>query len=255
MLIKRMPYRSAISQRVCDISRHVRYLLAGRSGDGSRILMRLAGPPYARRLIQRVMPFGESYKDAAKDIGRQLFTHVRNGCLDHAMPRQIYSHVVLSYAPRYRSRVALGPLFQEDHAAVEATYSGALRIALDTLTMLGVEACFPIYVVVHADRRHMHAHALLGLYAVGVSPCQILDLNASTIRAVARRIDQKHDLARASAGLRARHQLITETESQLNWSSTGASLSCILDDAYFIESETYRNRNRTVAVRDERKSK
>lgn len=71
MLIKIMPYRSDQRQRICDVARHVRYLLAGRiPGDGSIVLMRLACPPHTRQLVQRVLPVGCKFRAAATDIAR-----------------------------------------------------------------------------------------------------------------------------------------------------------------------------------------
>lgn len=207
MLIKIMPFQAQQDQRACEIAQHVRYLLAGHApAAGSGILQRLAGPPYCRQLIQQVLPYGSSYKQAARDIGRQFAAHVLRGCVGQARPPQLYAHVIMSLPPRYRSRNALGPLTHHPkgpgQASYSATYTGALRIALDVLCRLGVSPALALYLVVHADRRHLHAHALVGLYAPGINASSLLSLNPSVIRALAGQIDRDYDLVKMNPVLK-----------------------------------------------------
>ena len=66
MLIKIIQYTAADPQKPGDLARLLRYLLEAKSGDKSLDdFLRLAGPPFARRLIQRLMPFGATRRAAA----------------------------------------------------------------------------------------------------------------------------------------------------------------------------------------------
>ena len=202
MLIKLMPFQAQQAQRACEIAQHVRYLLAGHAPTaGAGILQRLAGPPYCRKLIQQVLPYGSSYKQAALDIGRQFATHALSGCVGQPRPPQLYVHVIMSLPPRYRSRGALGPVTHNPkgpggQASFSATYNGALGIALDVLARLKVDPALALYLVVHADRRHLHAHALVGLYAPGVNASHLARLNTSTILSISRQIERDYALTK-----------------------------------------------------------
>jgi hypothetical protein len=208
MLIKIMPYMSKEPHRKRDVARHVRYLLTGKvcRTDSSESSLRLAGPPHAQRIIQRVLP-SDDYRRAASDVAHQMVAEVLAGYVGEARPHQLYAHVVLSLVPRFRSRTALAPIEVADAVGMqtEGTFFGALRISLDTLARLDADTRYPLYLVVHADRRHLHAHALVGLYAQGAPPCRITTFNSSTIRAIARAIDHEHGLAKPSHGLRNAH--------------------------------------------------
>ena len=104
MLIKIMQYTAAGLQQPGDLARLLRYLIEAKSGDKTLDdFVRLAGPPFARRVIQRFMPFSADRRAAADDIAHQFFEHVRCGCAGaDSLPRQVYVHIVLSVSPRLR---------------------------------------------------------------------------------------------------------------------------------------------------------
>ena len=194
MMIKIMPYRSAENHRICDIARHIRYLLNGRNPDATGILNRLAGPPHCVGLIQRIFPYDESYRAAASDVATQIFDITQRASFGRCMPRQIYSHIVISFAPRYRARNPLPSLSSPGMVNISGTYSGSCQIAMDTLIQLGIEERNPLYLVVHCDKRHLHAHVLVCLYSPFGDASFVTNLNQSFVRKVAHQTEVKFNL-------------------------------------------------------------
>jgi hypothetical protein len=210
MLIKPISYTAREPQRPSDASRLLRYLIAGEGGSCvASMLHRLAGPPFVRRMVQRVLPWDDPRR-AAEDIAHQLFAIVRRGCPDAKLARQVYAHFVLSFAPRRRTRRASGAPEQSGALAPELTFTSALRIVLDALENIGVGEYLPLYLVFHRNRRHLHAHAVVGLFTYGTSRCCAHELNLMTIRAISKQVILAHDLAAASSILRRRHVNIVE---------------------------------------------
>jgi hypothetical protein len=228
MLIKVMPHAAKARHRPCDVARHARYLLAGKglSADGPDFAVRLAGPPYAQKVIQRVIPT-DDYRLAAKDVAQQMVSEVLAGYIGEARPHRLYAHIVFSFAPRYRARNALAPTAVLCESSLEdrfeGTFHGALRIALDALARLSADTRYPVYLVIHADKRHLHAHALVGLRAKGVPVCEITNLNSSTIRSIARQIDRKYGISKPSSAIRHAHQHVVR--SAHNWSLVATETS------------------------------
>ena len=207
MMIKVMRYFAKEPQRPRDLARLLRYLFAARSGDEEvDAFVRLAGPPFVRRLIQRCIPWGTDVGNAADDLAHQMFAHARAGCSDFdLLPRHVYSHVVLSFSPRLRRGVDTKTPRATDAGRTESTYSRSLRIVLDLLENLGVGEHFPMVVVVHGDRRHLHAHVVLGHFVAGSPSCKLHLLNSSTLRSFARQVALVYQLPGASRVLRDRH--------------------------------------------------
>ena len=208
MMIKVVSFTAMDAQRPHDLKSLLRYLVVGRGGSGGlSAFTRLFGPPFARHIIQRLWPFDGDFRLAAHDVSHQLFSRVRLGCFDKTLPRQVFAHVILSFAPRRRQRSVDGfaPV-----AAVESTYFGALRIVLDALSRLGVADHLPLFLVFHGDRRHLHAHAVVGLFAAGFSGCLVCELNTSTIWRIAKQVDKEFGLGRVTPGLRNRHDQVID---------------------------------------------
>src|SRR4051794_38191427 len=111
MIIKILPYTAVEPQRPGELARLLRYLLAAKSGKPEvDAFLRLAGPPYARRLIQRHFPWGPHARMAADDLAHQMFAHIRAGWSGEGrLPRHVYSHVAISYSPNLSRRSGLEP--------------------------------------------------------------------------------------------------------------------------------------------------
>ena len=182
-------------QRVCEISKMIRYLLVGR-GPGTSIT-RLAGPAFCRNLIQLHNPFDGSHHEFAFDLAHQIERSVMHACFGEARPHDLCTHVIMSIPPRYRSRNPLSPSIKTQRVVNEGTYSGALEIALDVLDMLEVDHRLALFCVVHCDRRHMHVHALVGRFASGAIPFAFNRSAADLIR-ISKEIDQRYGLGKNS---------------------------------------------------------
>lgn len=206
MLIKINNYTAKQRQRVCEISRLIRYLLVGR-GPG-KSLARLAGPPFCRNLIQRHNPFGDELEESATDIAKQLKSSVLGGCIGASRPHDLCTHIIMSIPPRYRSRSALKHLGPNETNSDEGTYFGALQIALDILDMLGVDHRLALYCVVHGDRRHMHIHAIVGRFAFGARDLVSERSSIELIR-ISKTIDDRYSLGKGSSAFKKSHQQAT----------------------------------------------
>ena len=286
MLIKIMQYTAADPQQPGDLARLLRYLMEAKSGDKTLDdFVRLAGPPFARRVIQRFMPFGADRRAAADDVAHQFFEHVRRGCAGAAsLPRQVYVHIVLSFSPRLRrskarmkaaaeahvrmrareqaiaeakaeakagwtaaagAKAASGGLAAEvvnpiadagvavTHPAVnpgalgvsapgigpieESLFSRTSRIALDALENMGVGERFPMFLVVHGDKRHVHAHVGVALYVVGSPQCKvhIKAKGKAKPSEIAKSVDLAYGLPRSSGKLKTRHRAVVDSINRL----------------------------------------
>lgn len=286
MLIKIMQYTAANPQQPGDLARLLRYLLEAKSGDKSLDdFVRLAGPPFARRLIQRFMPFGATRRAAADDIAHQLFDHVRRGCAGaDSLPRQVYVHIVLSFSPRLRRSKARmkaaaeaqvrmlarehdiadekaaakadwkaregaktasggaaakvvdpngaaglavtpqavnpGALSVSAHGIrpiPESLFSRTSRIVLDALENMGVGEHFPMFLVVHGDKRHVHAHVVVALYVAGSPQCKvhIKAKGKAKPSEIAKIVDLVYGLPRISGKLKSRHRSVVESINRL----------------------------------------
>lgn len=287
MLIKIMQYTAANPQQPGDLARLLRYLLEAKSGDKTLDdFVRLAGPPFARRLIQRFMPFGATRRAAADDIAHQLFDHVRRGCAGaDSLPRQVYVHIVLSFSPRLRKSkarmnaaaeaqarmLAREQAIADEKAAAmadwkasegakaasgsavakvvdpngvaglavtpqavmpgaldvsatgicpipESLFSRTSRIALDALENMGVGEHFPMFLVVHGDKRHVHAHVVVGLYVVGSPQCKvhIKAKGKAKLSEIAKSVDSAYGLPRISGKLKSRHRAVVDSINRLD---------------------------------------
>lgn len=284
MLIKIMQYTAADPQRPGDLARLIRYLVDAKTGDKELDdFVRLAGPPYTRRLIQRFMPFGVHRRNAADDIAHQFFDHVRRGCSGAGgLPRQVYVHIVLSFSPTLRkskartkaateakaiadakelaiatakaeakaqwmaeklastvrcaetmeaavpdvigipvdSRLTANPATCAASKAAantvnESVFSRTSRIALDALENMGIGEHFPMFFVVHGDKRHVHAHAVVALFVAGSPPSQGFERAKRMLGSIAKSVDLAYALPRTSGKLKTRHSAVVDSMVRL----------------------------------------
>lgn len=206
MLIKINSYTAKQRQRACEISRLIRYLLVGR-GPGQS-LVRLAGPPYCRNLIQRHNPFGGEMEESATDIAKQLTSSVLSARIGDSRPHDLCTHIIMSIPPRYRSRNALKCLGLNERKSDEGTYLGALHIALDILDLLGVDHRLALYCVVHADQRHMHIHAIVARFACDARDL-VSDRSPHDLIRISKAIDERYSLCKGGAAFKNSHQQAT----------------------------------------------
>ena len=113
-------YRRAHAQVIADLSAVIRYLLEAKDADSDRRKLnhevRLAGPPVASRLVQRISPFGDTISLAAYDLAQQLFKHARDRRETGALPSVVYKHLLFSfpvYQPLNKKFLAFTPLMAE----------------------------------------------------------------------------------------------------------------------------------------------
>ena len=230
MMIKVMSYTAMEPQRPGDLARLLRYMLDAKVGAPEMdAVLRLAGPPFVRRLVQRTLPWGinsrlsahdlalhphhgcglvgADSRLSADDLAHQMFQHIRAGCQGQELPRQVYSHVVLSFSPRLSRRAALDPKVRPGLGR-HSVYAKALRIVLDALENLGVGEHFPLIAVMHGDRSHLHSHVVVAHHVAGSPPCRIHARNSSTLRSIARNLAQAHGLPITSSTLGKKHKAL-----------------------------------------------
>ena len=77
MMIKVMSYTAIEPQRPGDLARLLRYMLDAKVGAPEMdTVLRLAGPPFVRRLVQRTFPWGADNRLSADDVALRL----HHGC-------------------------------------------------------------------------------------------------------------------------------------------------------------------------------
>nr|WP_315186471.1 hypothetical protein [uncultured Albidiferax sp.] len=211
MMIKVMSYTAAQPQKPGDLARLLRYMLDAKVGTPDvDAALRLAGPPFVRRLVQRTLPWGADSRLSADDLAHQMFEHIRAGCKEQGLPRQVYSHIVLSFSPRLSRRAALDPKVRPGLGR-HSVFAKALRIVLDALENLGVGEHFPMIAVMHGDRRHLHCHVVVAHHVADSPPCRIHARNPSTLRSIARNLAQAHGLPMSSSTLGKKHKAVVHS--------------------------------------------
>lgn len=95
----------------------------------------------------------------------------------------------------------------------ESLFSRTSRIALDALENMGVGEHFPMFLVVHGDKRHVHAHVVVALYVVGSQPCKVHLSWKGKLRLadIAKSVDLAHGLPRISGPLKSRHRAVVDS--------------------------------------------
>lgn len=170
MFCLRLHYKRRSLQRRAHLTSLIAYLLdpkQDRGGPNHRV--RLAGPPWAARLVQRASPFGgrEGTQAAARDLVHQFFDHIHAGIADRCRPYRVYMHLVigfpLNYAPRPTTKSATS--ISNSSASEYFFWLAATREVLDSL---GVDESLPHLVVMHDDTKHIHAHVVVSLFADGI---------------------------------------------------------------------------------------
>ncbi|WP_140628365.1 relaxase/mobilization nuclease domain-containing protein [Methylibium rhizosphaerae] len=207
MIIKILPYAAVEPQRPGDLARLLRYLFAAQTGEQETgAHLRLAGPPVTRRVVQRHLPWGLDARNAATDLAHQMFAFIRAGWTGGGrLPRRVYSHIVISYSPKLSRRAGLGSTVRSTMGS-NSVHSKAVHIALDALENLGVGEHFPMIVVPHGDRQHLHVHIVLALMVAGSPACKLPERNSSTLRSIARHVAGAYGLPAASRLLNERHK-------------------------------------------------
>lgn len=183
-----MLYQKGHPQRIADLATLLRYLFIGRDGDPhSNHVSRLAGPPVAFGLVQRMSPFGATFQDAAYDLAQQLFEHVRRGPINGALPYEVYKHIVIGFPPGTLHRNFDDDFPKTRLARVAASdFAAVMRTVREFLNEMGVAESLPHLVVVHGDRQHFHAHVATAIYAPGIDGASAFDrLKPSVIHDIA----------------------------------------------------------------------
>lgn len=217
MLIKIISHTASEPQRPGELTRLLRYIIAGHSGTGGAdVFKRLAGPIFTRRIVQRVNPYEEDFRLAVSDVAAQFYDLIRKGCFDRDLPRQVYSHVIISFAPAFRRRVARMNSALTKSKPIESTYSRALWIVLDTIAELGISQKMPLFLAVHDDKRHLHAHVVVALYAKETLDCDIHKTNRAKILSIANKMDRVHGVGRISQALQRKHESVSNPFLELH---------------------------------------
>ena len=166
MYVEIRPYDREHKQRASDLAALFRYLFIGRDASAEKNHQRrLGGPPVASRVIQRISPFGKSSAEAAYDVAHQIFAHARMGPHVGEMPYEVYKHVIIGFPigrlNQFTKQSARNALFTN----VESNFLIAIRVVRELLDAIGIGMDPPSLIVIHDDRKHVHAHVVVGMYA------------------------------------------------------------------------------------------
>jgi hypothetical protein len=175
MYICRFPYKRRSLQRPASLTQLLAYLLNPKQETaGPNHKVRLAGPPWGARVIQRASPFGDSaqVKVAARDLAQQFFDHIHQGVKDRQRPYRVYLHMAIGFPLDFEPRAPVRPVgaFKNSPASIYFFWLAAVR---EVLGALGVNEHLPHLIVMHNDREHLHAHVVVALFARGIDAIDI----------------------------------------------------------------------------------
>lgn len=159
-------YRRAHPQRIADLSELMRYLLTCKNDDPEveNFELRLAGPPVASRLIQRINPYENTIDEAAYDIAAQIFNHAQDCEFLDELPYEIYKHVIISF-PAKQVNDKFKKISSTAVDQPKSNFYKLVKIVKELLDAMGISDSAPSYIVFHADTDHTHAHIVVGMYA------------------------------------------------------------------------------------------
>ncbi|WP_418319035.1 hypothetical protein [Piscinibacter sakaiensis] len=162
MFIKIINFRRASPRLPRDLSRLFRYLFRPKP-DAPDERDRMLGPPELHHLVLTSSPWGDEVPSAAQELAYQYLDYCKEATVDRLMPDPWYVHMIFSFASWASGDLRTPP---DDNLSVPrfASSSGnAIRIAKDALDFLGWEDAQPSTFVVHADREHIHVHAVIAI--------------------------------------------------------------------------------------------
>lgn len=152
-----------------DLSRLLKYLLLPKEDSSEKPSKpRLLGPPELFHLATTKKPWGSSAEEAADDLSYQMLQYAREACQGKKFPHTWYVHIVLSFHPRDSSKLESPQDRLKHRNPYLSRTKNAMRISIDMLKTLGISFTQPIALVAHADRRHIHVHAVVILPLKGV---------------------------------------------------------------------------------------
>ena len=99
----------------------------------------------------------------------------------------------------------------------ESLFSRTSRIALDALENMGVGEHFPMFLVVHGDKRHVHAHAVVALHVAGSTQCKVhvKAKGKPNPGEIAKSVDSAYGLPPTSRKLKSRHRAVVNSMNRL----------------------------------------
>ena len=175
MYFCRFQYKRRSLQRPASLTQLLAYLLNPKQdSEGPNHRVRLAGPPWGARVIQRASPFGDAaqVQIAARDLAQQFFDHIHAGVIDRQRPYRVYVHLAIGFPLEFKPRRSERPsvAFRNSPATEYFFWLAAVREVLDAL---GIGEALPHLIVMHDDREHLHAHVVAALFAKGINGSDI----------------------------------------------------------------------------------
>ena len=122
--------------------------LPGVHTPGERVLR----APETSYLPQLTMPSGSSALAWAKGLAQQLLRVTKQFRLQAKLPKHLFEHLTVSFAPQDRSRLG-----DNDYQRGQK----GRDIVVEALELFGLKA-HPWVLVVHGDTSHIHVHVLVG---------------------------------------------------------------------------------------------
>ncbi|MBV5347017.1 hypothetical protein JZU46_02205 [bacterium] len=164
MFVKVINFSRKYAQTRRDLNRLLKYLLQPKIyPEEIDTKPRLLGPPLGLHLAMTLQPWGTTAEAAADDLSRQMVLYAKEASDGKPFPHTWYLHVVLSFHPRDAHHIDEPKDELQHKNPYKSRTNNVLRISIDILKTMGVSLTQPIFLVPHADRRHLHVHAVIVL--------------------------------------------------------------------------------------------
>jgi len=164
MFVKVINFARKSAQSRRDLNRLLKYLLLPKLyAHEVNNRPRLLGPPLGLHLAMSLPPWGDTAESAADDLSQQMLRYAKEACDGKPFPDTWYVHVVLSFHPRDAHNIDSPRDELAYKNAFRSRTNSVMRISLDILKTLGISLTQPIFLVPHADRQHLHVHAVIVL--------------------------------------------------------------------------------------------
>jgi hypothetical protein len=108
-------------------------------------------------------PWGPTAESAADDFSHQMLRYAKAASDGKPFPETWYVHFVLSFHPRDAHNIDNPRDELTSKNSFKSRTNNVMRISLDILKALGISLTQPIFLVPHADRQHLHVHAVIVL--------------------------------------------------------------------------------------------
>lgn len=212
MFVKIINFRRIEPRKKTDLTRLLLYLFKVKDDPQKATLLnnqavasRLLGPPLLLHLVMTHQAWGDHVEDLAHDLSSQMHRYALAACVNCDLPHTWYTHIVLSFHRLDGVKLEAPQDRLKHRNSYKSRSMNAMRICIDMLKALGCSLTQPMVLVAHADRRHIHVHAVVILPVKDGTQWDVLNFSRNFLYEIALINKKTFELTQPSKRMLARN--------------------------------------------------